>query len=146
MTVKSRTPMLVAVPRVVIRRMIAIFPSLNILLHLLHYNKPKSIFTLRNILQSEEAILESYFERFRTASDTSRAIDLGCGLTPANPFHASRGYGIDLFEDPEKDILKCNLGFESLDFDSNSIDYVTAFDLLEHMTFPQKSGHQAKVA
>jgi SAM-dependent methyltransferase len=65
-------------------------------------------------------------------------IDLGCGPNPRNPFNVSEVLGCDLYEDCSRGIHKCNLGFESLPFDSNSIDYVTAFDLIEHI--PRHAG------
>ena len=61
------------------------------------------------------------------------AVDLGCGPTPMNRFNASKAYGVDLYEDNETGVLKCRLGFEKLPFDDNSLDYLTAYDLLEHI-------------
>ena len=61
------------------------------------------------------------------------AVDLGCGPNPMNRFNANKAYGVDLYEDNEKGVLKCRLGFEKLPFDDNSLDYLTAYDLLEHI-------------
>jgi len=61
------------------------------------------------------------------------AVDLGCGMKPMNRFCASKAYGVDLYEDKEKGVFKCRLGFKKLPFEDDSIDYLTAYDLLEHI-------------
>ena len=65
--------------------------------------------------------------------ESTIAVDLGCGLEPSNLFNASKIVGVDLKENVEKNIICCRLGFESLPFDDNSIDYLTAYDVLEHI-------------
>jgi len=78
--------------------------------------------------------LQSVHDEYALANNESTiAVDLGCGLNPSNCFRAAQSYGIDLFEDKEKRVFKCRLGFEKLPFDSNSLDYLTAYDLLEHI-------------
>ena len=78
--------------------------------------------------------LKSVHDEYALANNESTiAVDLGCGLNPSNRFRAAQSYGIDLFEDKEKGVFKCRLGFEKLPFDSNSLDYLTAYDLLEHI-------------
>ena len=66
------------------------------------------------------------------------SVDLGCGPKPRNPFNASEILGCDLYEDSSRGIYKCNLGFDLLPFKSDSIDYITAFDLIEHI--PRHAG------
>ena len=68
-----------------------------------------------------------------TNNENTLAVDLGCGYKPLNRFGATKSYGVDLYEDNNNNVLKCHLGFESLPFDSNSVDYLTAYDLLEHI-------------
>ncbi|MDC0507999.1 class I SAM-dependent methyltransferase [Luminiphilus sp.] len=65
--------------------------------------------------------------------ENSVAVDLGCGPNPRNPFGASKALGVDLYEDEKKGILNCKLGFQKLPFDDGSVDYLTAYDLLEHI-------------
>ena len=48
-------------------------------------------------------------------------------------FKATKVVGIDRIENRKKNIIKCNLGFEKIPFDDNSFDYLTAYDLLEHI-------------
>lgn len=61
------------------------------------------------------------------------AVDLGCGPKVMNRFNANKALGVDLFQDNDNGVFKCRLGFEKLPFDDNSIDYLTAYDLLEHI-------------
>ena len=66
-------------------------------------------------------------------STDSIALDLGCGNYLKNPFNANKACGCDLFQDLEKNIYKCKLGFEKIPFDTEELDYLTAFDLIEHI-------------
>ena len=64
-----------------------------------------------------------------------KTLDLGCGMTPRNPFGANELYGVDVNYgvDESIKIFPCDLGVEKLPFPDNFFDYVTAFDLLEHI-------------
>ena len=60
------------------------------------------------------------------------SVDLGCGETPRNPFKAARVIGLD----PNcsgSNITECWVGFEPIPLDESSIDFVTAFDFIEHI-------------
>jgi SAM-dependent methyltransferase len=78
--------------------------------------------------------LQSVHDMFilKDASDLV-AVDLGCGSAPSNRFNANQVFGLDLVENKENNVIKCRLGFEQLPFKDNSIDYLTAYDLLEHI-------------
>lgn len=60
------------------------------------------------------------------------SVDLGCGTEPKNPFSADRLIGVDCYP-ANDDIIRCNIDFEALPFDDSSIDFVTAFDFIEHL-------------
>jgi SAM-dependent methyltransferase len=60
-------------------------------------------------------------------------LDLGCGHHPRNPFFAKIRYGADLFADPDRNISQWDASFDPLPFPDNSMDFVTAFDFLEHV-------------
>ncbi len=60
------------------------------------------------------------------------AVDLGCGVTPLNPFGADKLIGIDAQCDGG-DILQCWIGFEPMPLADSSVDFVSAYDLVEHI-------------
>jgi len=65
----------------------------------------------------------------------SKALDLGCGVTPKNPFEASELFGVDVDYgvDQSKNIFPCDLGMQRLPFPDDFFDFVTAHDLIEHI-------------
>lgn len=60
-------------------------------------------------------------------------LDLGCGNYPQNPFEAEHAAGCDIREDLEANIKRCNLALEPIPFSSESIDFVTAYQFIEHI-------------
>lgn len=64
--------------------------------------------------------------------NAKRSLDLGSGPKPKNPFGAEIVLGCDL-EDFGAGVHICRLGFENLPFPDSSFDFITAFDLLEHI-------------
>jgi SAM-dependent methyltransferase len=60
-------------------------------------------------------------------------LDLGCGLNPKNPFHAEHAYGIDIRDNPSKHIKCADLTVEPIPFEDNAFDFITAFDIIEHI-------------
>ena len=79
-------------------------------------------------LQSIHNLYVINSQKIKTSS-----LDLGCGQNPQNRFAANEVYGLDLVEDKSKKIFRCRLGFEKIPFDDNSFDYLTAYDLIEHI-------------
>ena len=63
----------------------------------------------------------------------STTLDLGCGRVQRNPFKSNNIHGLDLFDDVVNNIHKCSLGFEAIPFPDNTFNFITAFDLLEHI-------------
>lgn len=63
----------------------------------------------------------------------TKTLDLGCGARPKNPFNASVFYGVDIRDDLENNVKKADLFVESIPYDSDFFDYVTAFDFIEHI-------------
>lgn len=85
-------------------------------------------------LKAVNGDLQSVHDEFSFTDNTETiAVDLGCGPNPMNRFNAGKSYGVDLYENASKSVLKCHLGFEKLPFDDDSLDYLTAYDLLEHI-------------
>ena len=66
-------------------------------------------------------------------TNTTKSLDLGCGLIPRNPYGADHVFGIDLVGE-ETDFLKlADLAIQPIPFRDSSVDFVTAFDFLEHV-------------
>ena len=63
----------------------------------------------------------------------TRTLDLGCGKFVKNFFKADRFYGVDIQDNSSLNIKKADLVLEDIPFETNSIDYITAYDFLEHI-------------
>ncbi len=63
----------------------------------------------------------------------TKALDLGCGDKPKNIFGAEMLLGIDIREDLNNNVYRCDLVLEPLPFDNCAFDYVTAHDVIEHI-------------
>ena len=60
-------------------------------------------------------------------------LDLGCGFRIRNPFFAELKYGVDLAADPGRNVSAWDAALEPLPFSDSSMDFITAFDFLEHV-------------
>ena len=63
----------------------------------------------------------------------SNTLDLGCGSTPRNPFEANNFYGVDPFEQNDDKIKVADLAVNPIPFEKDTIDFITAHDLIEHI-------------
>ena len=63
----------------------------------------------------------------------SKSLDLGCANNPKNPYNADELFGIDIFEDISKNIKRADLVLEPIPFGNETFDFVTAYDLIEHI-------------
>ena len=63
----------------------------------------------------------------------SRTLDLGCGVNPRNPFNVEEVFGVDVRDDLSASIKKADLAIESIPFENDFFEYVTAYDFLEHI-------------
>lgn len=64
----------------------------------------------------------------------TRHLDIGCGEYPRNPYGQSELYGIDVGEYvTNKNVRRANLSIESIPFENDFFDSVSAFDFLEHI-------------
>ena len=79
-----------------------------------------------------DAWCADYAAKNRSGSST-QSLDIGCGTSPRNPFHADALFGIDIREDPGLNVKYADLAIEPIPYASNSFDYVTAFEFLEHV-------------
>ncbi|WP_103707169.1 methyltransferase domain-containing protein [Paraburkholderia eburnea] len=66
-----------------------------------------------------------------------RHLDLGCGMKPRNPYGFTGLAGIDVhggfLEESPFEYRKANLALESIPFEADSFDSVSAFDFIEHV-------------
>ena len=68
-----------------------------------------------------------------------KSLDLGCGDNPRNPFHAQVLCGVDIMPTAGEALKDLNsyhsvdLGIQPLPFPHDHFDYITAYDLLEHI-------------
>ena len=63
----------------------------------------------------------------------ARALDLGCGAHPKNPFNADELFGVDVRDDLELNVRKADLVIEPIPYADESFEYCTAFDFIEHI-------------
>ena len=80
--------------------------------------------------------LQPYFEKYSASTantQNSTTLDLGCGTNPRNPFFAATTYGVDIRENPEKNIKYADLTVEKIPYPDAHFDYITAYDFLEHV-------------
>ncbi len=76
--------------------------------------------------------VEILFDEF-LADGSCSALDLGCGLTPRNPFHANNSFGVDIRDGSESNVIKADLNQGRIPFPNDFFEYVTAYDVLEHI-------------
>ena len=80
--------------------------------------------------------LQPFFEKYRASAantQNSTTLDLRCGTNPRNPFFAATTYGVDIRENPEKNIKYADLTVEKIPYPDAHFDYITAYDFLEHV-------------
>lgn len=61
------------------------------------------------------------------------SLDLGCGDYPRNPFGADHSFGCDIRENLDKNVISCNLVLEPIPKPDCSMDFITAYEFIEHM-------------
>lgn len=99
-------------------------------------NVLKNIRLLKHNLIRKKEVSEESFIKFisKEQIEITKALDLGSGPKPRNIFSANKIYGVDIRSwDVNEDVHNCNLSVDNIPFPSNHFDYITAFDLLEHI-------------
>lgn len=94
----------------------------------------KNIYGLSNLKRKSN--IDSLYGKYSPNNlglKNTKALDLGCGSYPKNLFLADSCFGVDLSENISLGIKKADLILEDIPFEANSIDYITAYDFLEHI-------------
>lgn len=77
----------------------------------------------------------------QTANCThSISVDIGSGPNPRNIFGANESIGVDFTGNQEKNVICCDLSSGNLPFPDESVNYITAFDFIEHVSRIQLAG------
>jgi SAM-dependent methyltransferase len=77
--------------------------------------------------------IEALVARYPHLTGETKAVDLGCGSTPRNIFKAGELHGVDIVDHGNPLIRQADLARQAIPFDSNTFDFCTAFDLIEHI-------------
>lgn len=83
-------------------------------------------------IKDVELLYKTFWHSEQNQSD-SRSLDIGCGSKPRNPFQAAQLYGVDIRSFPNLGIQAADLATQPIPFESNSFDYLTAYDFIEHV-------------
>lgn len=94
-----------------------------------------TILSLRAKYHRKPLDLKKFIEMSANQSvEVKRALDIGSGPYPRNPFGANAVSGVDIRSfDINEDVKRCILGIDDIPFESNYFDAVTAYDVLEHI-------------
>lgn len=84
------------------------------------------------VIEDIDRFLEPHRQALTLSAGTA-TLDIGCGGRPRNPFQATESFGIDIRGDGLQNIRYADLTVEAIPFDSDSFDFVTAYDFLEHV-------------
>ena len=105
----------------------------TILMHLPSIYLIHNIFFRFGSFGRKESLQAIHNNFVNTKEKSTVAVDFGCGTIPQNKFNAKKVIGLDLRSNKKNGVLQVRVGFERLPFDDDSIDYLTAYDLLEHI-------------
>lgn len=96
------------------------------------FSKLIRIASLDKAFYKNEFVINQTFSE-RMVDHHSEALDIGSGPKPRNPFNASVIRGADLRENINNGVVFADLAAGILPFESDTFDFVTAHDVLEHI-------------
>ncbi|MCK5537831.1 MAG: methyltransferase domain-containing protein [Bacteroidales bacterium] len=77
-------------------------------------------------------ILDELFSQYEY-EQSSVSLDIGSGPIPKNPFQSDILYGADFRADEKNNVVYSDLSLGQLPFENEKCDFITAFDVLEHI-------------
>ena len=80
-----------------------------------------------------QSAFENLFNAYARDGDLIKTLDIGSGPSPRNPFKAKLVVGADIRENTSNNVVFADLSKGKLPFDNNTFDYVTAYDVMEHI-------------
>lgn len=80
----------------------------------------------------DEEVVKKYFFEYKR-DGISATLDIGSGPNPRNPFGAKNCCGVDIRANPTRNVHFADLSNGKLPFEDMAFDYVTAYDVLEHI-------------
>lgn len=87
----------------------------------------------RRVLSLDAFLADNSAQPACQPADGSVSVDLGSGLHPKNPFNATSVLGVDLRAEASSNILAADLCFGGIPLEDSAVDFVTAFDFIEHV-------------
>jgi len=84
------------------------------------------------MISTVSAFTKEHGKTFSISGET-KALDIGCGIKPRNPFGAHHIFGVDIRESRENGVIAADLFIEPIPFKDDVFDFATAHDFIEHI-------------
>lgn len=92
-----------------------------------------SMLQLNRTCYPNDEKINSLFREHKVNGSEVSTLDLGSGPNPKNPFNATSCLGVDIRANETQNVVYADLAKGILPFPDKSFNYVTAYDVLEHI-------------
>lgn len=96
------------------------------------YLVSKYIYRLKKVSYHKLGYIDAIYAKYKSPQGGA-TLDIGSGPRPRNPFGAEKIYGIDIREYLDNQVYYCDLALGKLPFNDDEFDFVTAYDVIEHI-------------